>query len=180
MTPCVALLRGINVGGKNILSMKDLVVVFEQAGYQQVKTYIQSGNVVFHSVTPPVAADSERLRSLIAARHGVEADVLLLSTDKLKNIIAANPYPVDDGKVLHFFFMAAQPETVDTERLQALSKASESFQLSDGVFYLYAPEGIGRSKLAAGVEKVLGVAVTARNWNTISKLESMLSSDAAG
>lgn len=174
MISCIALLRGINVGGKNILPMKDLVAVFEQAGYQQVKTYIQSGNVVFQSAAQPVAADSTRLRSLIAAQHGFEVDILLLSAAELQAVIAANPYPVDDGKVLHFFFLAAQPKTVDSERLQALSKASESFQLADGVFYLYAPEGIGRSKLAAGVEKVLGVPVTARNWNTVSKLESLL------
>ena len=87
--------------------------------------------------------------------------------------MAANPFPSELGKGLHLIFLAGRPPAPDLARLHALKAVSEAFLLRDRVFYLYAPDGIGRSQLAAKVEQCLGVVVTARNWNTVQKLLEM-------
>ncbi|MEM7538227.1 MAG: DUF1697 domain-containing protein [Chloroflexota bacterium] len=165
----VALLRGINVGGRNKLPMRELVDVFEYLGAHNVKTYIQSGNVVFQCEEPlGVSAISDTIRD----RHGFAPRVFLMSIEQLEQAITANPYPeaVDEPKTLHLYFLntpAAQPEL---DAMTALKKESERFHLTEQVFYLHAPNGIGRSKLAERVEKLLGVPTTARNWRSAVKI----------
>lgn len=166
----IALLRGINVGGKGRLPMKDLVAVFESSGCKRVRTYIQSGNVVFDC---PGETDPSAIGREILAKHGFEPAVLFLNEAEFKTAVAENPFTTEDGKVLHFFFWAQPPEYPDLDGLNVLRTSSEVFSLGSEAFYLHAPDGIGRSKLAARVESALGVPVTARNWNTVSKLVDM-------
>ena len=171
----IALLRGINVGGKNILPMKELAVLLENLGAQDVKTYIQSGNAVFLHKTESPSQLADGIISAVKEKFGFATHVLLLELEELEQAIAANPFPEGEAgpKTLHLFFSAAVPETPDLESLENIKLDSERFSLLEKVFYLYAPEGIGRSKLAAKVEKALGVAVTARNLRTVSKLLEM-------
>ncbi|MFC1640285.1 DUF1697 domain-containing protein [Gemmatimonadota bacterium] len=175
MKTFIALLRGINVGGKNILPMKELVSVLESLGLHNVKTYIQSGNVVFQSKTTDEEELSLAIKAAIVKSHGIKPDVLILSQDRLREALAVNPFP--DGeiepKTLHLCFLASQPSNPDIERLEAVRADSESFKLIDAVLYLHAPDGIARSKLAATVEKAMGVPSTARNWRSASKIMSM-------
>lgn len=172
----LALLRGINVGGNTTLPMKELASIFRTLGYQDIRTYIQSGNVVFQSNKTPGPMDAARIGKTIREKHGIEPRVLILSKGALRHAIEANPFPTQDGKALHFFFLQAEPKAPALERLSALKGGQEAYSLGDGVFYLLAPKGIGVSRLAPAIESALGVPVTARNWNTIHKLASMLDS----
>ena len=176
MTTYIALFRGINVGGRNVLKMKELTALLEGLGAKRVKTYIQSGNVVLaHEET-----DGERLagsiRVAVQESNGFEPQVLLLSAGELEAAMANNPFPEAkaDARMLHVGFLAETPAAPDLEGLERLRKESERFVLDGRFFYLHAPEGIGRSKLAAGAEQLLGVAMTDRNWRTVTKLREMV------
>jgi uncharacterized protein (DUF1697 family) len=169
----IALFRGINVGGKNILSMKDLVAILKSIGYKDVRTYIQSGNAVFASRKKLGEKEVSGIRREILRRAGFEPKLVLLSVEQFRKAIEDNPFGTHNGKVLHFFFLESYPEKPDIGRLEALKNSSEKFKLNESVLYLYAPDGVGRSKLAAAVEKSVGVSATARNWNTVSKLAAL-------
>lgn len=174
MNTYIALLRGINIGGNHILPMKELVAILETLGFENIQTYIQSGNVVFRSGKKIGAKDAAEISGAIFRKKGFEPKVLLLSAKQLQDAIKHNPFPTDDGKALHFLFLESKPGQPNMERLETLKGKSEAFKLDKKVFYLYAPEGVGRSKLAVAVEKSLGVPVTGRNWNTVSKLAAMV------
>lgn len=173
MHKTIALLRGINVGGKNKLPMKELTTILEGMGLQNVQTYIQSGNVVFESEEAVAAETAVTIQQRILTEKGFAPQVLLLTAQQLQAAIDANPYPTEDGKLLHFYFFATQPSEPDIEKLKTLKKESEQFWFTPDVLFLYAPEGIGRSKLATAVEKAVGVPTTARNWNTVRRLGEM-------
>jgi uncharacterized protein (DUF1697 family) len=176
MKTYVAFFRGINVGGNCILPMKELIATLEEMGARKVRTYIQSGNAVFESGEQNLARLSKQLSAEIKKRRGFEPHVLILTLEALSKAIAENPFPegVDDPSSLHLGFLASSPKSPDLKKLSSLKKESERFHLSENVFYLHAPEGIGRSKLAASAEKLLGVPMTARNWKTVCKVMEMV------
>lgn len=175
MNTFVALLRGINVGGHNKLPMKELASVLGAIALSNVRTYIQSGNVVFQSKSGDQEELSQAIRAAVLESHGFAPEVLILSSRELHEAIAGNPFL--DGefepKTLHLSFMATTPLDPDFDRLESLRAPKERFLLSENVFYLHAPDGIGRSKLAASVEKAMGVTLTARNWRSVTKIMSM-------
>ncbi len=175
MNTYIALFRGINVGGNNPLPMKELVVLLEDIGVKKVRTYIQSGNAVFQSTERNPSRISMKLATEIKKRHGFEPLVLLLGLEAINAAIAKNPFPEAevDPSSLHLGFLASTPKNPNLEKLNSLKMASERFLLSDTVFYLHAPEGVGRSRLAAGTEKLLGVPVTGRNWRTVCKIREL-------
>ena len=175
MNTYIALLRGINVGGRNILPMKALAALLEALGCQNVKTYIQSGNVVFQSEEEDTARLASAISAAVTEHYGFEPHVLLLALEELEKAMTLNPFPEAEAepKTLHLNFLAATPPNPDLEALATLKKENEGFQLIGNVFYLYAPDGIGRSKLAANAERLLGVAMTGRNWRTVSKVMEM-------
>ncbi len=174
MNTYIALFRGINVGGRNILPMKALAGLLEDMGCENVKTYIQSGNVVLRNKEKQANKIAGEISAKILENHGFEPRVFLLEISELQDAVENNPFDTEDGKALHFSFLDSYPENPDLERLMALKSKSEEFKLHKKVFYLYAPDGIGRSKLAEKVERCLGVPVTVRNWNTVRKLMSMV------
>jgi uncharacterized protein (DUF1697 family) len=174
MSVYAALFRGINVGGANILPMNELKKLLENNGCENVQTYIQSGNVVFQNDKKQRRDLVREIPAAIYLQYGFEPKVMLLDQDELQNAIEDNPFETSEGKTLHFYFLDSQPENPDLDRLKELKSPSEEFKLKKNVFYLYAPDGIGRSKLAAKVEQAMGVAATARNWNTVSKLITMI------
>ncbi|MEZ4829977.1 MAG: DUF1697 domain-containing protein [Bacteroidia bacterium] len=169
MKTWIALLRGINVGGKHIVPMKELVRLMEESGFSNVRTYIQSGNVVFQSLVKP----TDEIGLIIEKNFGFKPDVFILSQEELKTSADNNPYKPAEGKMLHFFYCDKEP-TIDYEFLESLKAESEQYTLVNKVFYLYAPDGIGRSKLAEKMGRAFkGVSMTARNLNTINKLLEM-------
>jgi uncharacterized protein (DUF1697 family) len=171
----IALFRAINVGGKNSLPMKELIAVLEDLGARNAKTYIQSGNAVLVSPEKDTSQLSNKIRSEIKKRRGFEPHVLLLELEDIERAIRKNPFPeaATDPTTLHAGFLASVPEKPNLKTLESLKSESERFQLIDKVFYLHAPEGIGRSKLAANAEKLLGAPMTDRNWRTVCKIREM-------
>ena len=176
MKTYIALFRGINVGGTNVLPMKDLVAQLENLGSQNVKTYIQSGNAVFQNKEEDASLLSNKIRAAIKKSHGFAPQVLLLEPEEIERAIESNPFPEaePEPKTLHISFLATMPEDLDLGALETIKSDRERFALEDKVFYLHAPEGIGRSKLAANIEKLLGVTATTRNWRTVRKVMAML------
>ena len=172
MTTWIALLRGINVGGNNILPMKDLTMMLENMGCTGVKTYIQSGNVVFSNAGSKAPQLAKAIGQSVLSSHGFEPNVQVLTADELEYAAKSNPFPnaVADPKSLHVSFLNAEPKAPDEKMLGEIKSKTESYVLKGKLFYLHAPDGIGRSKLAAKAEKLLGVEATGRNWRTVSKL----------
>jgi uncharacterized protein (DUF1697 family) len=171
----VLLLRGVNVGGRHTLPMRELAELLEALGLEEVRTYIQSGNAVFRAAGEAAAALGDRIAAAIEERKGFRPEVLVLSAERLEAAARANPFPEGEAepKTLHLFFLAATPTAPDLAGLEALRSPTERFHLATEVLYLHAPDGIGRSKLATRVERLLGVPATARNWRTVQMLREM-------
>lgn len=171
----VALLRGINVGGARMLPMKSLVSLLEGDGFRSVRTYIQSGNVVLQSSDDTVDGIGTRIAQLIKQQFRFDVHVMTLSEDELSAAIRNNPFPkaIGEPSTFHACFLAKTPVRPDLESLTQVKTASESFALKGRVFYMHTPEGAGNSKLAARVERALGVDTTCRNWRTVIQLLEM-------
>lgn len=171
----VVLLRGINVGGKNLLPMKELAALLEDFGCRSVRTYIQSGNVVLRSAGGTASGLAGRLTREIERRRGFAPHVLALSLADLEAAVAANPFPeaASDPKTLHLGFLDAVPRKPDLDRLRTLRAGKERFHLEGRCFYLHLPAGAGRSKLAAGAERAIGVPMTLRNWRTVCRIRDL-------
>lgn len=172
MANVIALFRGINVGGNSKLPMSELTEILEGLGAKDVKTYIQSGNVVFGMEDFDSSELAEKIALEVEKRSGFAPKVLILTAEDLERAIDENPFPVPegDGSTLHFGFLASEPVDVNIEKITSLKTESEHYCLTPKVFYLYAPEGVGKSRLAAGAEKIIGVDMTDRNWNTVCKI----------
>lgn len=165
----IILLRGINVGGKNLVPMKKLVPLLEEQGYLNVKTYIQSGNIILDGKN--LTADS--VATLISTKFGFMPKVVILSAEEFASAIKNNPFNPEGDKFAHFYFCEQEPK-LDKQKLNTYKSESEETRLIGNIFYLHAPDGIGRSKLVANIEACLGVAATGRNLNTIDKIASMV------
>lgn len=178
MNSYIALLRGINVGGNNKLPMRELVETLNGIGLSQVKTYIQSGNVIFKSTRNNKPQLSQEISAAIEQSHGFSPPVLILTLPEFQAAMAANPFPEaeDAPKTLHLYFLNPAPNNPDFAALEAVRKATERYQLIGQIFYLHAPDGIGRSKLAEKVGKGWQVDITARNWRTVSKVMALANS----
>ena len=175
MQTWVALFRGINVGGNNIITMKTLVELMNKAGCKETQSYIQSGNLLFKHQDNKTAL-ATLLSTLVEQHFAFKPKVLLLRADEFCQLLANNPFKqaYEQPKNLHLFFLEEPAFSADIQKLNELKSATEQFDLQAEGFYLYAPDGIGRSKLAAKVEKCLAVATTARNLNTLIKISEML------
>jgi uncharacterized protein (DUF1697 family) len=175
MTAYVALLRGINVGGNNILPMQEFRNLLASLGCEDIATYIQSGNAVFTSAGKAPAL-SVSIADSIEAKYGFRPAVLVLSAGEFETIAAASPFVVAPGEEnqVHIFFMAKPAARPNTGRLKEIATVNEKFVLAGRAFYFHAPDGIGRSRLAAEVEKCLGVPATGRNIRTVGKIRELL------
>ena len=169
----VALLRGINVGGRNKLLMKALVGMFEDAGCTQVRTYIQSGNVIFKA--PPALARRipAAITEIISERVGFEIPVVTRTTAELRRIVRANPFQQAgvDEQMLHVAFLAGLPGRDRVATLDPNRSPPDEFVLREREIYLRCPQGLARSKLSnAYFDSKLATATTMRNWRTTLKL----------
>ncbi len=169
MTIHIALLRGINVGGTGKLPMADLRTILTDLGATDVQTYIQSGNAVFGG-----ELSGDAISDAIEATFGFRPRCLVLSVDALKAAVAANPFTTSEPKEMHFYFCEARPD-LDPRTLATDANNVEKWHLDGPIFYLLSPGGLSKSKLAPKLERRLGVAATARNWNTVTKLVAMAS-----
>lgn len=169
----VALLRGINVGGKGKLPMKALAAIFSAAGAWDVRTYIQSGNVVFDAGDP--AATVSMVTAEIARVYGYPGRIVLRSADEMRLVWAGNSFASAPTETLHVYFLADSPEAKAVKELDPNRSAGDSFVVRGRDVYLNLPNGMARTKLTnAYFDSKLGTVGTARNWNTVGKLVEMM------
>jgi uncharacterized protein (DUF1697 family) len=171
----VALLRAINLGARNKVSMADLRELFEALGAADVSTYVQSGNVVFRS--PEAAAKlSQAIEQRIDERLGLGVKVLLRTKTELARVVAANPLAGRgrEPSTLHVTFLAGTPARAGVRGLDPKRFEPDELRVVGREVYLHCPNGYGRSKLTnAFFEKELGTAATTRNWKTVTKLAEL-------
>jgi uncharacterized protein (DUF1697 family) len=168
VTTFVLLLRGINVGGANRLKMADLSAAIEAAGGTRPETYIQSGNAVFTG-----RVSSDQLAEEIDRRAGIRPDFLTLSADDFLARLDANPFPTDDHKALHLYFLP-QPTPATMALLDAAKSPDERAFLTPEVLYLHTPKHLSGSRLAPALDRLLGVRATGRNWRTCTAIRDMI------
>jgi uncharacterized protein (DUF1697 family) len=172
MQTFIILFRGINLGGKKLLPMKALVPLLKQANFDRVLSYIQSGNVILNSSDNPV----EKVQNIVTQHFGFTPHVIAMDLQTYKKVTLNNPYKEFEGKFVHFYFCKNDIELIQ-DKLEKYIIESETFRVIDNVFYLHAPDGIGRSKLVANIEACLGQSATGRNLNTLNKISLMLGAD---
>lgn len=178
MTTYAALLRGINVGGSKKLPMADLRTLMTGLGLADVRTYLQSGQAVFssaHGDEDSLAAD---LTAAVERQFGFRVDVIVRDHAYLKAVADACPFPAAEleAKQLHVTYFSGQVGPERFAEIDPAAYAPEEFRLGDRALYLYAPEGLGRSKLAEALSRPRvnkGLIATSRNWNTVVKLVEM-------
>jgi uncharacterized protein (DUF1697 family) len=176
MTVHIALLRGVNVGGRNQIKMAALRELCEPLGLAGAQTLLQSGNLVFASGDRG-AALSSRIADAIERSFGFRTEVILRTADALADTIARNPFAGRDdvdARRLLVMFLAAAPAADADDRLAALDVGREEARLDRRQVYLHYPDGVGRSKLTnALLERAVGTAGTARNWHTVTRLGTL-------
>ena len=186
MASHVALLRGINVGGRNKVPMTELREVVTSLGHTGVTTYIQSGNVLFTTPQADTAKLASDLEAAITGAFGLWSSVVVLSRDELARILDRNPYPeVPNPKLVHVVFLGGELPADLLDRIKAAESAAAAKGSRDIVtatgpaLYLHTPDGYGRSELSEALFRIIGppgkagVAATARNWATSTKLLSL-------
>jgi uncharacterized protein (DUF1697 family) len=167
----IAMLRGINVSGRNKIKMPDLQALFAGLGHTDVTTYIQSGNVVFESAERRAAAVGAAIERRIARELGFDVPVVLRTKAELAKVIAANPFAEDDLAKVHVTFLAKKPVAALVRALADHASPPDDFRIVGREVYLLCPRGYGITKLNNTFwERKLGVVSTTRNWNTIKKL----------
>ena len=172
----VALLRGINVGGKNSLPMKELAAMFGDAGCEQVATYIQSGNVVFEASVAVAKKVPEVIERAIATRHGLRVPVVMRTAAELLTATRTNPFLADGAApdTLHLAFLAEVPSAAKVASLDPARSAPDAFVVRGRDVFLYLPAGVAKTKLSnAWFDAKLGTTSTLRNWRTVLKLVDM-------
>jgi uncharacterized protein (DUF1697 family) len=172
----VALLRGINVGGNRRVAMADLRGWVEEIGLQQVRTYVQSGNLVFKS-QQPAAALEKKIERKIAQAAGFEVRVVVRSAKEIREVMRSNPFVKRSGidlSKLRVTFLAEAAGAGARAKLKALPGGGDESKVCESEIFLYCPNGYGRSKLVNSVlEKTAGGAATTRNWRTVNALCAM-------
>jgi uncharacterized protein (DUF1697 family) len=173
----IAMLRGINVGGHKRIKMEQLRASFEELGFEQVKTYIQSGNVVFKTRKTSTSVLSKSIEKQILSDFGFAVSVISRSSGEIAKAIEANPFVKERGiatEQLHVMFLSAAPDPSALQKLAELTAAPDQFCCLDREIYFYLPNGVSGSVLMKSpVDRVLAVATTTRNWKTVNSIHQM-------
>ncbi len=169
MQKFIVLFRGINVGGNNLLPMKQFVPLLEKNNFESVSSYIQSGNIILKSPENPAV----QIQSIVSKNFGFSPELFTLDEPAFLTAVLNNPYKDIEGKFVHFYFCKSTIDLVH-DKLNRYIEDTEEYTVKENVFYLHAPKGIGRSKLVKNIESCLGQSTTGRNLNTINKVNSIL------
>jgi uncharacterized protein (DUF1697 family) len=173
----ISMLRGINVGAHKRIKMDQLRKSYAALGFEQVKTYIQSGNVVFKTGKSSASKLSKRIEERILKDFGFSVSVISRTADEMKTAIANNPFlkqrAIDPGK-LHVMFLSDAPASAGVKKLADLTAAPDQFHCFDREIYFYLPNGVSQSVLMKRpVDRILAVVTTTRNWRTVNALHQM-------
>lgn len=175
----VAMLRGVNVGGRT-LRMQDLRAWLEALGLANVRTYVQSGNAVFTATgaAPAIAADIE---AAIARGLGEAVPVFVKTSRELAGIVERNPLAREEGvepRALHVTFLRRAPTKAALTKLAEIESGADRWHARGSEIYLFCPNGYGRTKLSNGaIERAVATTATTRNWNSVNKLLAMASGE---
>jgi uncharacterized protein (DUF1697 family) len=174
MPAIICMLRGVNVGGHNIIKMDALRALCESLKLKSSKTFLQSGNVVFLSNESNLLSLSQRIQDSIERNFGFRPDVVLRSSCEMRHVIARNPFAsrhgIDPAKLL-VTFLATEPAKQAREALAKFETRGEELHFHGNELYIYFRKGMGQSKLSwPALEKALNTSFTGRNWNTVTKL----------
>ena len=171
----IALLRGINVGGQKKIKMAELRLLLNTNGFENVQTYIQSGNVIFDS-TESAKFLEEQIHTIIYIEYDFEVPVIIKTPKELLSAVKNNPFlkNTEETKKLYFTFLNKLPLPENSLKLHSLNFSPDEYVLEDKVLYSYYANGAGRSKMTNNIfESKLNVTATSRNWNTVNKLISL-------
>jgi len=177
MAVLISMLRGVNVGAHNRIKMDELRELYQSLKLDDPRTFIQSGNVIFHTRQKNLSQIAKSIQDAIGKTFGFRPEVILRTTDELRKAVAASPFAdrpsLEPGKIL-VTFLSAEPGREAHATLAALKGYPEELHLKGRELYIYFPNGAGTSKLPwSSVEKLLKVTGTARNWNSVIKMLAM-------
>jgi uncharacterized protein (DUF1697 family) len=176
MTAMISMLRGVNVGGHNLIKMDTVRALYESIGFTSPLTYVQSGNVVFLTRERNEARTVKRIEDAIEANVGFRPSVLLRSVDEMREVIQRNPFAkrsgIEPNKLL-VSFLAAELTSEARETIVKIKVGPEEVKVVGRELYIYFPDGMGRSKLPPLLDKAHKKIGTGRNWNTVTKLLEM-------
>jgi uncharacterized protein (DUF1697 family) len=174
MTTCIALLRGINVGGNRLVAMADLRALLTRLGYANAQSLLQSGNLVFQAPAKKTADLERALEAATAAHLALETAFLVRTADEWKKVVSRNPFHKEaehEPARLVVSFLKDAPAAAAVNALQEAIVGRETLRVDGRHAYIVYPDGVGRSRLTnLVIEKKLGTRATARNWNTVLKL----------
>ena len=174
MNTFIALIRGINVGGHKKILMADLKLLFESLGFEQVTTYIQSGNVVFSSEKKVNLAN--KIAEAIETKYGFKVPVLVKKASELRKIIEKCPFLDEKLEKSYFILLREKPSEEDMHLTITFSNSAEEFHIEKDCIYISYSEGAGKAKMGNNFfEKKLKVKATARNYRTVAKLLALAS-----
>ena len=174
MTTYIALLRGINVGGNKIIKMLDLKAMFQTLGFANVRTYIQSGNVVFESDEGSESLLSGVIERQIREVFGFEVSVIIRTLAEMENVIANDPFQLsepEEFKRWYVTFLPAEPSAEALDKLRTYENGPDKVRFVGREMYILYEVSVSQSSLfKVPFDKILGMPITARNWNTVNKL----------
>ena len=169
----ISMLRGVNVGGHNKIKMDALRALYKSLKFTGCQTFIQSGNVIFKTKERNLAKLTSQIQTAIERSFGFRPDVILRTSDELRDVIARNPFAtrrgIEPGKLL-VTFLASAPTTQARDNLLKLKTDGEELRIDGRELYIYFPDGMGRSKIWPLIERTLKVSGTGRNWNSVTKM----------
>lgn len=175
MTTCVSLLRGINVSGKNLIKMDALRQIYADLGFQDVKTYLQSGNVLFRCENADKAGLSELISKKIAETAGIQTRVFVYTSEEWLEIADKNPFPEMDESFLYITLMEAPIDDGYYEKLSSKAVKGEKLYIAGDLIYTCYPEGFGKSKLDNNsIEAITRKTATTRNRKTVNAIRDLL------
>ncbi len=174
METYISFLRGINVGGNKKIKMDDLSDLYESLGLINVKTYIQSGNVVFNTVNLKPDELEQKIETAVRNTFGFDVKVMIRTKGELKKIIKKNPFSEEYFNHLHVMFLSGIHADPPIKELDEVKDDFEEYFISGKEIYIYYHNGVAKTNLSNGfIEKKLNVSATTRNWNTVNRLAEM-------
>ncbi len=177
MNTYIAMLRGINVSGQKKIKMADLRAHLAELAFGNIRTYIQSGNIIFEHEETSASYLEDKIKQKILEKYGFEVPVLVKLSADFEHLLSHNPFlkdPAKETKRMYVTFLAEEPQAEGLAKLQTVDYAPEEYILEGKEIYFFSPLGYGRAKMNNSFfEQKLKVAATTRNWRTINKLLEM-------